>query len=110
MKRIVLLPALALPALPALAAEAEHGAGHAGGHGEGFLGGLAYSATDPVTFTAFLAFAGFVAIAWRMGAFKTVFSGLDARAADVGRQVLVDRRDRLGGKQVGAHVTPRWMA
>lgn len=87
MKRIVLFSTLALTALPAVAQEAEHGGEHAGGHGEGFIGGLMYSLTDPVTFTAFLAFLGFVAIAWRMGAFKTVLSGLDARADAISKEL-----------------------
>ena len=86
MKRIVLFSAIAASALPAFAAETEHGA--AGGHGGGgFLGGLAYAATDPVTFTAFLAFLGFVAIAWRMGAFKTVIGGLDSRADAIRKEL-----------------------
>ena len=63
-------------AQPALAAEE----GHAAGHGEGFIGGLAYAFTDPVTFTAFLAFVVFLLIAARMGAFKTILGGLDNRA------------------------------
>jgi F-type H+-transporting ATPase subunit b len=86
MKRIVLFSTIAASALPAFAAETEHGA--AGGHdGGGFLGGLAYAATDPVTFTAFLALCGFVAIAWRMGAFKTVLGGLDARADAIRKEL-----------------------
>lgn len=86
MKRIVLFSTIAASSLPAFAAETEHGA--AGGHGGGgFLGGLAYSATDPVTFTAFLALCGFVAIAWRMGAFKTVLGGLDSRADAIRKEL-----------------------
>ena len=45
-----LLPLGALCAMTALPAFAE-----TEGHGEGFMGGLAYSASDPVTFVAFLA-------------------------------------------------------
>jgi F-type H+-transporting ATPase subunit b len=61
---------------------AEHGAGaaHTGG---GFFDGLIYSLTDPVTHVAFLAFAAFLAIAWRMGALKTVFGALDGRAEKI---------------------------
>ncbi len=71
-----LAPALAFAALvasPAFAASESHGDG-------GFIGGFMYSLTDPVTHTAFLAFATFLLIAWRMGALKAITGGLDKRA------------------------------
>ena len=74
-----LAPALtfaALVASPAFAASDAHGGG-------GFIGGFMYSLTDPVTHTAFLAFAAFLLIAWRMGALKTILGGLDKRADDI---------------------------
>lgn len=74
-----LAPALtfaALVASPASAASDAHGGG-------GFIGGFMYSLTDPVTHTAFLAFAAFLLIAWRMGALKTILGGLDKRADDI---------------------------
>ena len=74
-----LAPALAFAALaasPAFAASDAHGGG-------GFIGGFMYSLTDPVTHTAFLAFAAFLLIAWRMGALKAITGGLDKRADDI---------------------------
>lgn len=74
-----LAPALAFAALaasPAFAASDAHGGG-------GFIGGFMYSLTDPVTHTAFLAFATFLLIAWRMGALKAITGGLDKRANDI---------------------------
>ena len=82
------VPALALTTLvaaPAFAASGSHGAG-------GFIGGLMYSLTDPVTHTAFLAFAVFLIIAWRMGALKAITSGLDKRADDI-RNELEEARN-----------------
>lgn len=50
------------------------------GDGSGaFVGGLLYALRDPVTHTAFLAMAVFLLIAGRMGAFRAVLGGLDAR-------------------------------
>ena len=46
----------------------------------GFAGGLEYALTDPVTLAAFLAMCGFLAIAWRAGALKTILGGLDNRS------------------------------
>lgn len=72
MKKTVSVLVLALAAAP-LAHAAEGG----------FLGGLAYAARDPVTFVAFLSMVAFLAIAARMGAFKAIFGGLDARATRI---------------------------
>jgi F-type H+-transporting ATPase subunit b len=58
---------------PAFAASTEPG-------GTNFAEGLAYAATDPVTFVALLALLVFLAIAIRMGALKTILGGLDSRA------------------------------
>ena len=73
-----LAPALAFAALAASPAFAASDA-----HGGGFIGGFMYSLTDPVTHTAFLAFATFLLIAWRMGALKAITGGLDKRADDI---------------------------
>ena len=93
-----LAPALtfaALVASPAFAASDAHGGG-------GFIGGFMYSLTDPVTHTAFLAFAAFLLIAWRMGALKTILGGLDKRADDIrneleAAQSLREQATRLAG-------------
>lgn len=77
MKHLTLLGGLV--ALPAAAAE--------DGQGEGFMGGLAYAASDPVTFVAFLALLVFLLIAGRMGAFKTVLGGLDARSSAIAAEL-----------------------
>lgn len=53
----------------------------------GFVGGLMYAAKDPVTFVAFLCMVTFLLIAARMGAFKTVLGGLDARAAGIRKEL-----------------------
>ncbi len=53
----------------------------------GFIGGLMYSLNDPVTHTAFLAMIVFLLIAGRMGAFKAVLGGLDARAALIRKEL-----------------------
>jgi F-type H+-transporting ATPase subunit b len=73
-----LAPALTFAALAASPATAASDS-----YGGGFIGGLMYSLTDPVTHTAFLALAVFLLIAWRMGAFKAITSGLDKRADDI---------------------------
>lgn len=64
----------------AVAAEDSHGEG-------GFIGGLKYSLNDPVTHVAFLALLVFLAIAWRMGAFKAILGGLDNRAAAIKKEL-----------------------
>lgn len=80
MKHLIPLGALfTVSALPALAAEE--------GQGEGFMGGLAYAASDPVTFVAFLALVVFLLIAARMGAFKTILGGLDARSSAIAAEL-----------------------
>jgi len=80
MKHLIPLGTLfTVSALPALAAEEAHG--------EGFMGGLAYAASDPVTFVAFLALVVFLLIAARMGAFKTVLGGLDARSRAIAAEL-----------------------
>lgn len=80
MKHLIPLSALfAVSSLPAMAAEDSHG--------EGFMGGLAYAASDPVTFVAFLALVVFLLIAARMGAFKTVLGGLDARSTAIAAEL-----------------------
>lgn len=53
----------------------------------GFIGGLKYAATDPVTFVAFMCLVVFLAIAARMGAFKTIFGGIDNRAATIRKEL-----------------------
>jgi F-type H+-transporting ATPase subunit b len=96
------LPASALAALPALPAFAE-----AEGHGEGFGGGLAYAASDPVTFTAFLALVVFLLIAARMGAFKTILGGLDARSGAIAAELEEARNLRERAAEALAHAERR---
>lgn len=80
-KAVRLAPVLATTGMIALPARAAEESGHGGDHGGGgFIGGLEYAFSDPVTLSAFLALCGFLAIAWRAGAFKTVLGGLDKRA------------------------------
>ena len=71
---------------PAFAADDAHGDG-------GFIGGLKYAASDPVTFAAFMALVVFLAIVWRLGAFKTVLGSLDERATKI--QSEIDEAKRL---------------
>lgn len=67
---LLLLTALLAPA--AFAAPQSDGSG-------AFVAGLLYALKDPVTHTAFLAMVVFLLIAGRMGAFKAILGGLDAR-------------------------------
>lgn len=94
-----LAPALAVSALiasPALAATDAHGGG-------GFMGGLMYSLTDPVTHTAFAAFAVFLFIAWRMGAFRIVLGSLDSRADAIRKELDEARNLREQAAEALAH-------
>jgi F-type H+-transporting ATPase subunit b len=89
----------AISALPAMAAEE--------GHGEGFMGGLAYAASDPVTFVAFLALVVFLLIAARMGAFKTILGGLDARSIAIATELEEARNLRERAAEALAHAERR---
>ena len=97
-----LLPLGTLSTLAALPAFAE-----TEGHGEGFMGGLAYAATDPVTFTAFLALVVFLLIAARMGAFKTVLGGLDSRSSAIAAELEDARNLRERAAEALAHAERR---
>ncbi len=68
-----------------LMAGALPGAAHAAE--DGFAGGLAYAASDPVTFVAFLCMVAFLLIAARMGAFRTILGGLDNRAGAIRKEL-----------------------
>lgn len=51
--------------------------------GNAFWSGFVYSFTDHVTNTAFAALVVFLAIVWRLGAFKAMMSALDSRATNI---------------------------
>ncbi|KCZ93327.1 hypothetical protein [Hyphomonas johnsonii] len=74
---------LAFSAFPAVASTDSHGGG--------FMGGLAYALTDPVTLVAFCAFVVFLLIAARMGAFKTIVTGLDNRSDAIAAELEAAR-------------------
>lgn len=80
MKRISSVLIASVIAAPAMAASGEPGS-------TGFMDGLAYAASDPVTFVALLALLVFLAIAWRMGALKAIFGGLDSRADAISKEL-----------------------
>ena len=81
MKRMILFPAIAatIPAGLAAAAEAAHGSEH--------RETLLTPFTDPVTHTVMAGIVVFLLIAWRLGAFKAVFGGLDSRAEGIRKEL-----------------------